>query len=106
MLQGRRVAELFKLQREAIEFFKALINNKSPDDYIFTRENGLPWSASYQTRPFKQALERAGLSTDGSIYALRHTYASMAIENGTPLIALRNHLGTSVKMVEKHIAIL
>jgi site-specific recombinase XerD len=89
------------LQREAIEFFRQLTTGKSPADLIFTMENGQPWKASDQTRPFKNALAGAGLPTDGSMYALRHSYISTAIEGGAPLNLIAENCGTSVRMIEK-----
>jgi integrase len=49
----------------------------------------------------KDALKRAGLPADGSIYALRHTYVSRAIEGGVPLNVIADNCGTSVRMIEK-----
>jgi integrase len=49
----------------------------------------------------KDALRRVGLAPDGSIYALRHTYVSHAIEGGVPLNMIADNCGTSVRMIEK-----
>jgi integrase len=54
-----------------------------------------------QTRPIKEALRLAGLPMEGSLYALRHTYVSMAIEGGMPLNVIADNCGTSVRMIEK-----
>jgi integrase len=89
------------LQRSAVEFFRELIEDKSPADLIFTMANGQPWKRSDQTRPFKRALAAAGLPTDGSMYALRHTYISRAIEADIGLKTIAKNCGTSVRMVEK-----
>ena len=35
------------------------------------------------------------------MYALRHTYVSMAIEGGMPLNVIAENCGTSVRMIEK-----
>ena len=97
---GKTGTRIIFLQQDAIEFFRGLTNSRTLDEYIFTKENGSPWKPSDQKLPFKTALKNANLPSDGSIYALRHTYASMAIENGMPLMALHKHLGTSVKMLQ------
>jgi site-specific recombinase XerD len=89
------------LQREAVEFFRELTSGKSAADLIFTMENGQPWKKSDQTRPFKRALVAAGLPSDGSMYALRHSYISTAIEGGAPLNLIAENCGTSVRMIEK-----
>jgi integrase len=49
----------------------------------------------------KDALKKVGLPPDGSIYALRHTYVSRAIEGGVPLNVIADNCGTSVRMIEK-----
>jgi integrase len=38
---------------------------------------------------------------EGSLYALRHTYVSHAIEGGVPLNVIADNCGTSVRMIEK-----
>jgi integrase len=49
----------------------------------------------------KHALKKARLPADGSLYALRHTYVSRAIEGGVPLNIIADNCGTSVRMIEK-----
>ena len=88
------------LQQSAVKFFKELVNGRSSDEFLFVREDGRRWKASDQKGPFKKALKNAGLSTDGSIYALRHTYISMAIEGQVPLTVIARNAGTSVVMIE------
>lgn len=89
------------LQSSAINFFRNLTNSRSVDDYIFVRTDGTRWKRSDQTRPIKEALRAAGLPMEGSLYALRHTYVSMAIEGGMPLNVIAENCGTSVRMIEK-----
>jgi integrase len=89
------------LQSSAINFFKAVTKDRSADEYIFVRNDGTRWKRSDQTRPIKEALRLAGLPTEGSLYALRHTYVSMAIEGGIPLNLIAENCGTSVRMIEK-----
>lgn len=68
---------------------------------MFIREDKTRWKRSDQTRPIKMALEKAKLPLNGSIYALRHTYISSAIEGGVPLNIIAENCGTSVRMIEK-----
>jgi site-specific recombinase XerD len=65
------------------------------------QSDGSRWKRSDQTRPIKDALKKAGLPLDGSIYALRHTHVSHAIEGGVPLNAIAENCGYSVRMIEK-----
>ena len=89
------------LQSSAINFFKVVTKDRSADEYIFVRNDGTRWKRSDQTRPIKEALKLAGLPPEGSLYALRHTYVSMAIEGGMPLNVIAENCGTSVRMIEK-----
>jgi integrase len=89
------------LQTSAAAFFKKLAANRSPEDFLFIQSNGSRWKRSDQTRPIKNALKKAGLPLNGSIYALRHTYVSHAIEGGVPLNLIADNCGTSIRMIEK-----
>ena len=89
------------LQSSAITFFWGITNERLPSDFIFVRAGGSKWKRSDQTRPIKEALRAAGLPLEGSLYALRHTYVSMAIEGGMPLNVIAENCGTSVRMIEK-----
>ena len=89
------------LQSSAISFFDAITSERTSEEFIFVRSDGSRWKRSDQTRPIKDALRKAGLSIDGSLYALRHTYVSMAIEGGIPLNVIAENCGTSVRMIEK-----
>ena len=100
-VSGKTGSRTIILQQSAVEFFQSLVTDKSASDFLFTMENGQPWKPSDQTRPFKAALRAAGLPLDGSMYALRHSYISSAIENGMPLTVLAENCGTSVRMIEQ-----
>ncbi len=89
------------LQSSAAEFFNGLTEGRGSDEFLFVRSDGRRWKKSDQTRPVKDALRRVGLAPDGSIYALRHTYVSHAIEGGVPLNVIADNCGTSVRMIEK-----
>jgi integrase len=89
------------LQSSAINFFRSITKERSAEKYLFVRNDGSRWKRSDQTRPFKEALSATELSTEGSLYALRHTYVSMAIEGGVPLNVVAENCGTSVRMIEK-----
>jgi integrase len=79
-------------------------HNTDPDDYVFCHRNGQPievWPG------FDSLLKAAGLQYDSkwqrrTIYSLRHTYATLRLENGTNVYWLKQNMGTSVGMIEKH----
>jgi len=98
---GKTGTRTIILQTSAAEFFKRLATKRSPEDFLLVRSDGSRWKRSDQTRPIKDALKKAGLPPDGSIYALRHTYVSHAIEGDVPLNIIADNCGTSVRMIEK-----
>jgi hypothetical protein len=82
---GKTGTRTIILQTSAADFFSKLAGGRGPDEFLLVRSDGRQWKKSDQTRPIKDALKRAGLAPDGSLYALRHTYVSHAIEGGVPL---------------------
>jgi integrase len=98
---GKTGARTIILQSSAADFLSTIAKARHSQDYLFLRSNGCRWKKSDQTRPIKDALKSAGLSTEGSIYALRHTYISRAIEGAVPLNVIADNCGTSVRMIEK-----
>jgi integrase len=51
----------------------------------------------------RAACERAGIVPPIGLHQLRHTYASLAVMNGTPLMVVAKALGYSdTRMVEQH----
>jgi integrase len=75
---GKTGARTIVLQSAAADFLSRISDGRDPDDFLFIRSGGRRWKKSDQTRPIKDALRAAGLSTEGSLYALRHTYISRA----------------------------
>ena len=98
---GKTGARTIILQSGAVEFFARLAADRAGDEFLFVRGDGSRWKRSDQTRPIKDALRAANLPDDGSLYALRHTYISRAIEGGVPLNIIAENCGTSVRMIEK-----
>jgi integrase len=98
---GKTGARTVILQTSAADFFTEISNKRDPRDFLFVRSDGSRWKRSDQTRPIKDALRAAELSTNGSLYALRHTYISRAIEGRVPLNIIADNCGTSVRMIER-----
>jgi integrase len=98
---GKTGARTIILQSSAADFFSRISMARDPHAFLFVRGDESRWKKSDQTRPIKDALRSADLSTEGSIYALRHTYISRAIEGSVPLNIIADNCGTSVRMIEK-----
>ncbi len=91
------------LTDDGIEFFRSKCAGRSSSDLIFKNIDGTPWRKSQQHRPTKAACKAAKISPAIGFHALRHTWASLAIMNGVPLLVVARNLGHSdTRMVEKH----
>jgi integrase len=83
-------------------FFESITVGRSPDESIFLR-NGRPWQKSGQSRPMKAACTHARIVPPISFHALRHTWASLAVMGGMPLMVVARNLGhADTRMVEAH----
>jgi len=56
--------------------------------------------ANWRRREWRPALEAAGLDPELTPYAMRHTYASFALDAGVTIFELARLMGTSVKVID------
>lgn len=63
-------------------------------DFVFTTETGAPVDPRNLLRALTSAGKAAGL-TDIGLHTLRHTYATTALENGSPIHVVSRNLGHS-----------
>jgi integrase len=99
------------LTEEGQAFFQEITAGLPAGERIFTREGasrrkrgelGNTWGHSDQARLMKAACEAASLEPLG-FHELRHSYASMLVNQGVPLAYVAAQLGHSdTRMVEKH----
>jgi integrase len=76
----------------------------SPGDAVLlTKADGSPWSKSHQARPMAEACKQAKIKPPASFHILRHTWASLAVMAGAPLLVVARNLGhADTRMVERH----
>jgi integrase len=87
------------LTDEGQEFFSQLAAGRRGSEPML----GRVWGKSIQARPMAAACERAKIYPPVGLHQLRHTFASLGVMNGTPLMVVANALGhTTTRMVEKH----
>jgi integrase len=90
------------LNDEGTALFKSLVAGKPGDELLLTKD-GLPWSKSSQGRPMAEACKRAKIKPAASFHILRHTWASLAVMAGAPLMVVARNLGhADTRMVERH----
>jgi integrase len=91
------------LTEEGAAYFATLAAGRSPRDRLLPKADGGRWLKSHQVRPMKAACERAKIDPPASFHVLRHSYASLMIMNGAPLMVVARNLGhADTRMVEKH----
>jgi integrase len=88
---------------EAQRFFSRLCVGREAGDLIFAHADGSRWGQSHQIRPLQEASARARISPAVTFHTARHTFASHAVMNGTPLLVVAQALGhADTRMTEKH----
>lgn len=91
------------LTDEGVALFARLAAGRTGNELLIRTGNGGPWFASRQGRSMREACERAKIVPPISFHILRHTWASLAVMNGVPLLVVAKNLGHSdTRMVEKH----
>jgi integrase len=86
------------LTDEGRAFFEQVTAGRSGNELMLGA-----WKPSYQRRPMIEAIKRAKIKPAISFHGLRHTWASLAVMNGVPLMIVARNLGHSdTRMVERH----
>jgi integrase len=90
------------LTSDGAQFFTQVCAGRSGSNRMFQRD-GLPWKASQQARPIVEACARAKIDPPITFHGLRHTWASLSVMAGVPLIIVARNLGhVDTRMVERH----
>ncbi|RWN95176.1 MAG: site-specific integrase [Mesorhizobium sp.] len=91
------------LTDEGSELFGQLAAGKRRDQLLLTAPAGGTWEKSHQFRPMNEACKNAKIIPAIGFHGLRHTWASLSVMNGMPLMVVAKNLGhTDTRMVEKH----
>lgn len=95
---GRRV---IVLSDEKAEWFRLKAGNRPLSSPLLVRQDGKAWPDGGQIKPTVAAVAAAGLSEDVTTYAFRHGFISRALSRGVPTVAVAQHVGSSVQMIEQ-----
>jgi integrase len=91
------------LDDEGARFLANITAGRKPSEPLFTRADGKPWSKSHQRRPLLEACKVANIEPAIGFHVLRHSWASLRIMGGLPLLVAAQVLGhADTRMVEKH----
>jgi integrase len=91
------------LTDEGAAFFRECTVGRNGHELMFRHDDGGAWQKSEQARPMAEACTNGKIKPSISFHILRHTWASLAVMNGTPLLVVAKNLGhADTRMVEKH----
>ena len=91
------------LNAEGVKFFELVTAGRGGNELMFRKANGEGWQKSDQARPMREACTHAKIIPPIGFHQLRHTWASLAVMNGVPLLVVARNLGhRDTRMVERH----
>jgi integrase len=91
------------LTEEGAAFFKQLCAGRPGHATMLLRADGQPWGRAQQGALMAAACERAKITPAINFHGLRHTWASLAVMAGMPLMVVGKNLGhRDTRMVEMH----
>jgi integrase len=91
------------LNEEGVHFCRQIIIGRLPSAPLIAKADGSRWERDHHHRPFKSALSRGGIDRLFTFHELRHTWASLTIMAGAPLMVVAQNLGhRDTRMVELH----
>jgi integrase len=91
------------LTEEGAAFFRRHCAGRDGHKRMFCHDDGGEWQKSEQARPMAEACIHAKIKPAISFHILRHTWASLAVMEGVPLMVVAKNLGhADTRMVEKH----
>jgi integrase len=91
------------LSEEGQLLLEQLTAGRSGHELLLKRSDGEPFGKSNQAERMREACQRARISPPVGFHSLRHTWASLAVMNGVPLLVCAKNLGhRDTRMVEQH----
>jgi integrase len=91
------------LTGEGQALFKQLTAGRPGDALILRKGDGSAWEKSDQARRMVEVVKRAKIEPPIGFHGLRHTWASLSVMAGMPLMVIARNLGhVDTRMVEKH----
>lgn len=91
------------LTEEGAAFFKQLCTGRPGSATMLVRADGKPWGRGHQLPLMSDACKRGKVTPAINFHGLRHTWASLAVMGGMPLMVVAKNLGhRDTRMVELH----
>jgi len=91
------------LTPEGVQFFANLATGRGKGELFFRATRGGQWARANQQHPMLVACRRARIEPPVGFHQLRHSWASLSVMGGMPLMVVAKNLGhASTAMVERH----
>ena len=90
------------LTNEGVVFFASICSGRGADDFMLLRADGSPWIRGSTNKPMAKACVRAGIKPLG-IHAMRHSFASICVAKGMPLMVVARLLGHADTSLVEHV---
>jgi integrase len=87
--RGRTIA----LPEEGYDFFQSLAQGRDNKSPLLLRYDGGKWKTNYVAAHFKKLCKKLGFANTVVFHSIRHTYASLLLQYGTPPIVVSRQLG-------------
>lgn len=100
-LTGKTGRRVIVLSSDKADWFRRKAGNRPPDAPLIPRQDGKAWPDGGQMKPVRSAVAAADLPEDVTSYALRHGFITRALSRGVPTVAVAQHVGSSVQMIEQ-----
>jgi integrase len=89
------------LTDEGAVFFRQHCAGRSGQELMFRHTDGSGWKRSGQGRVMGEAVTRAKIKPPITFHGLRHTWASLAVMGGVPLMVVAKNMGhVDTSMIE------
>jgi integrase len=93
------------LTDEGIAFFREITVGRSGDETMLTKADGAAWVKSHQFRKMNAAVTNGKIKPAANFHSLRHTWASLSVMAGMPLVVVAKNMGhADTRVCEKNYA--
>lgn len=90
--KGKKDREVM-LSEKLLALLRKYVKEYSPEEFLFTGQNGGAYSTRSVQQVMKRAVKAAGIKKDATVHTLRHSFATHLLEQGTDLRYIQEFLG-------------